>query len=197
MCSICSDSEVHARGYCRSCYNKWHYANNREMHSVKNKKWTRENKEYNVLRNKEWVRDNKKRRSQYIKKRYWKNKKELREQEREWRNTSRGRLARAANEARRRARIRSNSTPSQDINVEYIQKTIGCCSYCGSTENLSIEHIVPVAKGGDNSLANLTMACMTCNCSKQDKDLIQWIANNDLDIYDKNIIDKYRRYHAS
>ena len=43
------------------------------------------------------------------------------------------------------------------------------CQYCGSTRNLTIDHIFPTSKGGDNSWENLVVACMPCNTRKGDK----------------------------
>jgi hypothetical protein len=42
------------------------------------------------------------------------------------------------------------------------------CLRCGDTERLSIDHIVPLAKGGDNSSENLQTLCSTCNSIKGD-----------------------------
>jgi hypothetical protein len=46
------------------------------------------------------------------------------------------------------------------------------CTYC-SKENipLQIEHIVPRAKGGSNSVSNLCLACEKCNRAKGTKDI--------------------------
>jgi 5-methylcytosine-specific restriction endonuclease McrA len=43
------------------------------------------------------------------------------------------------------------------------------CQYCGSTRNLTIDHIFPTSKGGDNTWENLVVACMPCNTRKGDK----------------------------
>jgi hypothetical protein len=40
------------------------------------------------------------------------------------------------------------------------------CRACGSSENLCIDHIVPVAKGGRNAPANLQILCRSCNSKK-------------------------------
>lgn len=48
------------------------------------------------------------------------------------------------------------------------------CQYCGhkfSTEELTIEHIVPRSKGGRNTWENLVAACIPCNRKKGNKDL--------------------------
>ena len=41
------------------------------------------------------------------------------------------------------------------------------CLKCGSLENLTIDHIVPVSKGGIDEMDNLQTLCKTCNLSKK------------------------------
>lgn len=43
------------------------------------------------------------------------------------------------------------------------------CVYCGSGKNLTIDHVIPKSKGGDNSWTNLVTSCSRCNCNKGDK----------------------------
>ena len=46
------------------------------------------------------------------------------------------------------------------------------CSYCGVKEvSLQVEHIHPLAKGGSNSITNLTLSCQKCNLKKGTKDI--------------------------
>lgn len=40
------------------------------------------------------------------------------------------------------------------------------CQECGSREELTVDHIVPVVKGGTNATENLRTLCRTCNTSK-------------------------------
>jgi 5-methylcytosine-specific restriction endonuclease McrA len=40
------------------------------------------------------------------------------------------------------------------------------CQYCGSTRNLTIDHVVPRCRGGDDSWENLVVACSPCNTRK-------------------------------
>lgn len=49
------------------------------------------------------------------------------------------------------------------------------CQYCGSREKLTLDHIIPLAKGGKHSEDNLCVACGSCNCSKATKDVILWL----------------------
>lgn len=45
------------------------------------------------------------------------------------------------------------------------------CQYCGSHEDLEIDHIIPLSKGGNNEDSNLITACHKCNNLKGDKDI--------------------------
>jgi len=45
------------------------------------------------------------------------------------------------------------------------------CGYCGSNRNLTIDHIIPKSKGGDNSWTNLVTCCNRCNNTKDNKTL--------------------------
>jgi 5-methylcytosine-specific restriction endonuclease McrA len=40
------------------------------------------------------------------------------------------------------------------------------CRCCGSSEKLTIDHIVPLTRGGSNDLDNLQILCRNCNSRK-------------------------------
>lgn len=40
------------------------------------------------------------------------------------------------------------------------------CQYCGSTRDLTIDHVIPRSRGGDDSWENLVTACTRCNNKK-------------------------------
>jgi 5-methylcytosine-specific restriction endonuclease McrA len=48
------------------------------------------------------------------------------------------------------------------------------CRYCGAHDLLSVDHVVPVSRGGLNDLSNLAAACRPCNSSKRDRLLSEW-----------------------
>lgn len=48
------------------------------------------------------------------------------------------------------------------------------CSYCSGSGG-TIDHIIPIKYGGDNSPENLTAACRSCNCSKNDRPLLGFL----------------------
>lgn len=45
----------------------------------------------------------------------------------------------------------------------------GRCVYCGSTENLQLDHIIPFSKGGATTVENLQLLCQKCNLQKSNK----------------------------
>ncbi|MEM9897481.1 MAG: HNH endonuclease [Bacteroidota bacterium] len=44
----------------------------------------------------------------------------------------------------------------------------GSCQYCGTTKNLTIDHVIPRSKGGQSTWNNLVTACQKCNSRKSD-----------------------------
>ena len=43
------------------------------------------------------------------------------------------------------------------------------CVYCGDTEKLTIDHVLPVSRGGKSTFENCVCACGDCNSRKSDK----------------------------
>jgi 5-methylcytosine-specific restriction endonuclease McrA len=48
------------------------------------------------------------------------------------------------------------------------------CAYCGKSDRISIDHVIPLSKGGLDECSNVVPACRTCNSSKNSKDLRDW-----------------------
>jgi 5-methylcytosine-specific restriction endonuclease McrA len=45
------------------------------------------------------------------------------------------------------------------------------CVYCGSTKDLTLDHVIPSSRGGKTSWSNLVTACKVCNGKKGDRTL--------------------------
>ena len=43
------------------------------------------------------------------------------------------------------------------------------CQYCGSSKELTIDHVTPVSRGGKSTFENCVTACKDCNNRKSDK----------------------------
>ncbi len=50
------------------------------------------------------------------------------------------------------------------------------CCYCGSTEKLAADHLIPRKRGGPDRGDNLVWACRACNSSKGASDALEWYA---------------------
>jgi len=57
----------------------------------------------------------------------------------------------------------------EDVKLLVWARDGGQCVRCGSQQGLHFDHVIPVAKGGGNSEANIQILCQTCNLKKSDK----------------------------
>lgn len=48
------------------------------------------------------------------------------------------------------------------------------CSFCGTIEKITADHIIPIARGGRHSIGNLQALCLSCNASKNDRTITEW-----------------------
>lgn len=48
------------------------------------------------------------------------------------------------------------------------------CVYCGSKKDLTLDHVLPKSKGGNDSWDNLVSCCKKCNNEKDDLLLEEW-----------------------
>lgn len=62
----------------------------------------------------------------------------------------------------------------KSVRFEVLKRDKFTCQYCGREApdvTLEIDHIVPVSKGGDNSITNLVTSCRDCNRGKSNREL--------------------------
>ena len=83
----------------------------------------------------------------------------------------------AAIYSRRRARKRNATIPGRPVTaaIEAERKALfdGCC-FCGAKKKLTLEHMVPLSKGGLHAEENLLGSCAKCNCSKRARPVESW-----------------------
>lgn len=58
--------------------------------------------------------------------------------------------------------------PREIVDAVY-KRDGGRCVYCGSTQDLQLDHIIPFSKGGATTLENLQLLCQKCNIEKSNK----------------------------
>ena len=59
---------------------------------------------------------------------------------------------------------------SPDIRTKVLKRANYKCEKCDSTENLEIDHILAISKGGSSAEENLQVLCRPCNRKKSNKD---------------------------
>jgi 5-methylcytosine-specific restriction endonuclease McrA len=75
--------------------------------------------------------------------------------------------------SKRRARKAKNGTYL--VSKKEILKLISSpCIYCGSLDFITIEHVIPISRGGTHGIGNLASACKSCNFSKSAKFITEW-----------------------
>jgi hypothetical protein len=68
---------------------------------------------------------------------------------------------------REKLRDNGSNTGSADKHRSAVYSRDGhACLYCGSTERLCLDHIVPVSRGGSCTMVNLATSCKRCNSGK-------------------------------
>jgi 5-methylcytosine-specific restriction endonuclease McrA len=81
----------------------------------------------------------------------------------------------AALAAARRARaLRAEGGHTADDRLEVLRSNGGLCAYCNENEATTVDHIIPLKRGGSNSKKNLWPACQPCNSSKHVKLVEEW-----------------------
>ena len=58
---------------------------------------------------------------------------------------------------------------NKQLREEVLNKYKFSCVFCEGKENLSIDHIHPVSKGGSDEFKNLQVLCRSCNSRKSNK----------------------------
>ncbi len=94
---------------------------------------------------------------------------------RPWRTFCKPACARRASSVRRRGREVGavGSYTWMDV-ARLVRKFRGCCAYCGDHTDLEPDHVIPLSRGGLNSVSNLLPSCSPCNSSKHDRLLEEW-----------------------
>ena len=115
-------------------------------------------------------------------------------------------------------RLKSYIRPYLSLSVRLSRQNIflrdsHICQYCHqkfSEKRLTIDHVVPLSKGGRHEWTNVVTACSACNNKKGDKSLEKanltlltrpekprWLPNRDLDFEGNVLPDTWRPYLAA
>lgn len=101
------------------------------------------------------------------------NREMAREATKRWKQNNRARVN--SYQASRRHRLTSGGYTQMEWNA-LLNEWSNACAYCGSTETLEADHIVPLSRGGPNTIENIVPACQKCNRSKGPKFVGEWLS---------------------
>ena len=59
-------------------------------------------------------------------------------------------------------------------------KSNGLCYYCNGVAE-EYDHVIPLSKGGNNSIDNVVLVCMKCNRSKGNKTIEKWLVTKKIE----------------
>lgn len=76
---------------------------------------------------------------------------------------------RAAHQTRRARKKNAEGSFTYEEFERLLEQCEYRCLACGSTKNLSADHVVPLSKGGTNYISNIQVLCKRCNSKKKDK----------------------------
>lgn len=124
---------------------------------------------------------------EYRKKRYIKNKKCILKKTKEWAKNNPEKVKLYKDRWRSKNKGRTNYLTRKYIyrrkNAEgklsfeeekYIYSRFLICPYCNTNESDTLDHVIPLSKGGNNDTSNVIAVCRSCNSKKNNKSLVEF-----------------------
>lgn len=65
------------------------------------------------------------------------------------------------------------------------------CVFCGATDELQTDHLIPKSRGGIDSADNLVLSCRSCNASRNDNGVFEWLGLKKKDNLHRLVAGKY------
>lgn len=83
--------------------------------------------------------------------------------------------------ARREREARNGGKCTREGLLSVFERCGGRCVVCGTADNIEVDHIMPVRRGGTNNPDNLQLLCHDHNMEKRDRHPIEWAESLGLD----------------
>lgn len=156
----------------RKKYLEKYYAisDNKKRHNEKSKRYYKKNKERILELGRKRYRAKKTEIAKYHAHYYKNNKEKVDEQNRRWRINN---YDKWLSYGRNYFCKRDGDFSYEEwlmLQAEYDNK----CAYCGKITGLTIDHVVPISRGGEHDIGNVLPSCHSCNSKKGTKLLSEW-----------------------
>lgn len=66
-------------------------------------------------------------------------------------------------------KIAKESKSYKILDKEFRKLYASPCAFCGSTDKITMDHIIPISRSGNHSIGNLQPLCRSCNSSKNNR----------------------------
>ena len=167
---------------CVSDYNKLHRAEHRERLRQQDREYYRQNREqvragqkqYRLthkeqveLQKKEWEKANPDKVKEIARKYRESHKEQRREYYNHYADEHPGWLASVVH--RRRTLVKGGGNFTDNEWKQLCQKYSCRCLACGEKKPLTVDHVIPLSKGGTNTIENIQPLCKSCNSKKNNK----------------------------
>lgn len=137
----------------KKSWQKW-YLKNKPKEAAKARKWRLANRDRALLNGRRWR---------------WLNPEKAAKLRRDWRKANpEKRIAHSLKATRLRV-LRYTNAPgnfSEELWRQRLELLGAACWYCGKESGVTVEHVIPLARGGTNYIANLRPTCKKCNNTK-------------------------------
>jgi hypothetical protein len=155
---------------------KKYRASHREKIAEINKIWRKNNHEYDIERQRKWHEDNREHAIEYSRIYRLINPEKCKETNKLYRKNNPDKVRYWTRLYRKRKLSTSGRGITAKQERELFKEYNYQCVYCGCKDKpLEIDHIVPIISGGIDDIENATVACHSCNASKQDKTLLRFL----------------------
>jgi hypothetical protein len=148
---------------------KQYYEANKEKVLQQHKEYYKNHLEDWRNNSKEWRKNNPEALRKHTRLRYERHKEHMLSVSKNWKDNNKDKVI--IQDQRREAKKRSlPATLTVKQWHEIVNAFDGKCAYCGEEKPLTQDHFIPVSKNGGYTKENIIPSCLSCNCSKIDKD---------------------------
>jgi len=171
LCRRCGEKkEQRAKGLCANCYEyEWRRANPEKAKAIQDR-WRQRHPKEARAKSYRWAKRNPEKKKAQKRRWYQRHREEIKARVRHYKRENPHKVA--ALTARRSAQKRNLPV---DLTAEDARRilAVGRCFYCGQNfprSEFTLDHFLPLSKGGGTTKANIIAACQPCNSSKGTKE---------------------------